>query len=54
MEEVHLQSPGDIIGAVAVGRVGSGPDGVLHDPDVVGQGVEMLSADRMDRGRLRH
>ena len=33
MEQVDLQGPSDVVGAVAVRRVGAPADGVLHDPD---------------------
>ena len=41
MQQVDLEGARDVVGAVAVGRVGSSPDGVLHDPEVAGQGVEV-------------
>ena len=54
MEQVDLEGPGDVVDAVAVGRVRAGPDRVLHDPDAVGHGIEMLSADGMERRELTH
>ena len=41
VEQVDLQRARDVIDAVAVGRIGLGSDGVLHDPELAGQGVEV-------------
>ena len=54
MKEVDLEGAGDVVGAVAVGRIGSRPDSVLHDPDAVGQDLEMGPVDGMERQQLRH
>ena len=53
VEQVDLERPGDVVDAVAVRRVRPRPDRVLHDPDAVGQDVEMVPAhrDRAARGQ---
>jgi hypothetical protein len=54
VEQVHLQRAGDVVGAVPVGRVRAGSDGVLHDPDLVAQDLEVTPAGRMEGCEFRH
>ena len=54
MQQIDLQGAGDVIGAVAVGWIGLGSHGVLHDPHVVGESLEMLPAHGMERRQIRH
>ena len=49
MQEVDLERPGDVVHAVAVVGIGSTPDRVLHDADLVGEDVQMDATDRMER-----
>src|SRR5665811_2129647 len=54
MEEIHEESSRHIVRTVAVGRIRSPPGRVLHDAGLVGEGVEVLATNRVQRRELTH
>ena len=52
MEEVNLERPCGVVDAVAVGRVGLRPLGVLQDPELAAELVQVAPGDGVERGRL--
>jgi hypothetical protein len=54
VQQIDLQSASDVIGAVAVGWIRVGADGVLHDPHVVTESVEMLPDGGIEGREVRH
>jgi hypothetical protein len=54
VEEIDLQRSRDVVRAVAMGWIRSGPDRVLHDADLVTEGIEVAATNWMERQDFRH
>ena len=50
VEQVHLERPRDVVDAIAVGRIRPGALGVLHDPELARERLEVPPADPVHRG----
>ncbi len=54
VQQIDLQGASDVVCAVAVGWIRVGAYGVLHDPHVVSESVEMLPDHGIEGRQIRH